>query len=278
MQRLDFETLASGYALVEGPTWAPDGSLFWSDVLGGGVYRRTPDGVVSTAVPKRRGVGGIALHADGGLVLGGRDLIHVKDGITRALLQLEGLPGWNDLCADARGRVWAGSVRFRVFDPDATPVPGECWRVDAPGVATPVYAGVLHANGIALSPDERWLAHSDTRSQGLWVHDLDAEGRVSRRRRFVIEGAPDGLAFDAEGCVWVAIYGGGRVDRFTPAGKLDRSLEVPARQVTSLCFAGSDLRELVVVTADNSREPSLRGCVLRARLDVAGAPVHPARI
>jgi sugar lactone lactonase YvrE len=94
----------------------------------------------------------------------------------------------------------------------------------------------------------------------------------------VIEGAPDGLAFDAEGCVWVAIYGGGRVDRFTPAGKLDRSLEVPARQVTSLCFAGSDLRELVVVTADNSREPSLRGCVLRARLDVAGAPVHPARI
>ena len=166
MQRLDFETLASGYALVEGPTWAPDGSLFWSDVLGGGVYRRTPDGVVSTAVPKRRGVGGIALHADGGLVLGGRDLIHVKDGITRALLQVEGLPGWNDLCSDARGRVWAGSVRFRVFDPEATPVPGECWRVDAPGVATPVYAGVLHANGIALSPDERWLVHSDTRQPG----------------------------------------------------------------------------------------------------------------
>ncbi|MGH7288101.1 MAG: SMP-30/gluconolactonase/LRE family protein, partial [Myxococcota bacterium] len=268
VQHLDFETLASGYALVEGPTWAPDGSLFWSDVLGGGVYRRTPDGGVSTAVPKRRGVGGIALHADGGLVLGGRDLIHVKDGVTRALLQLEGLPGWNDLCADARGRVWAGSVRFRVFDPEATPLPGECWRVDAPGVATPVYAGVLHANGIALSPDERWLAHSDTRSQGLWVHDLDAEGRVSRRRRFAVEGAPDGLAFDAEGCVWVAIYGGGRIDRFTPAGKLDRSLDVPARQVTSLCFAGSDLRELVVVTADNARDPSLRGCVLRARLDV----------
>ncbi len=278
MRGLDFETLASGYALVEGPTWAPDGSLFWSDVLGGGVYRRTPDGVVSTAVPKRRGVGGIALHADGGLVLGGRDLIHVKDGSTRALLRLEGLPGWNDLCADARGRVWAGSVRFRVFDPDATPLPGECWRVDAPGSATPVYAGVLHANGIALSPDERWLAHSDSRSQLLWVHDLDAEGRVSRRRSFGVEGAPDGLAFDAEGCVWVAIYGGGRLDRFTPAGKRDRSLEVPARQVTSLCFAGSDLRELVVVTADNTRDPSLRGCVLRARLDVAGAPVHPARV
>jgi len=273
-----FEILASGYGLVEGPTWAPDGSLFWSDVLGGGVYRRAPDGAITSVVPKRRGVGGIALHADGGLVLGGRDLIHVKDGVTRTLFSIEGLPGWNDLCTDARGRVWAGSVRFRVFDPGVTPVPGECWRVDAPGEGVRMYDGVLHANGIALSPDERWLVHSDTRSEVLWAHDLDAEGRVSKRRALPVDGAPDGLAFDSAGCVWVAIADGGRIDRFTPAGRVDRSLAVPARMVTSLCFAGAGLRELIVVTADHTRDPSLRGCVLRTGIDVAGALVHPARM
>ena len=274
----DFETLASGYGLVEGPTWAPDGSLTWSDVLGGGVYRRDASGAISTVVPKRRGVGGIALHAEGGLVLGGRDLVYVRDGASRTLFSLEGLPGWNDLCADARGRVWAGSVRFRVFDAGAVPVPGECWRVDGEGVASRLYDGVLHANGIALSPDERWLAHSDTRGRVLWAHALDADGNVSARRSFPVDGAPDGLAFDASGCLWVAIADGGRVDRFTPAGRVDRSLEVPARVVTSVCFAGADLRELIVVTADHAREPERRGSVFRTRMDVAGAPVPLARI
>jgi gluconolactonase len=273
-----FETLASGYGLVEGPTWSPGGSLLWSDVLGGGVYRRNASGHVDTLIPKRRGVGGIALHADGGVVVGGRDLIHVRDGASRTLLSIEGLPGWNDLCTDARGRVWAGSVRFRVFDPDVQPLPGECWRVEAEGRATQMYDGVLHANGIALSPDERWLVHSDTRGQLLWAHDLDAHGNVSKRRAFAVDGAPDGLAFDAAGCVWVAIAGGGRVDRFTPGGRVDRSLAVPARMVTSLCFAGSDLRDLIVVTADHAHDPALRGCVLRTRVEVAGAEVHPARV
>lgn len=273
-----FETLASGYGLVEGPTSAPDGSLYWSDVLGGGVYRCDAGGAVTTVIPKRRGVGGIALHAAGGLVVGGRDLVHVRDGASRTLLALEGLPGWNDLCTDARGRVWAGSVRFRVFDPGVEPVPGECWRVDSEGRATRMYDGVLHANGIALSPDERWLVHSDTRRRLLWAHDLDADGNVSKRRALPVDGAPDGLAFDAAGCVWVAIADGGRVERLTPDGRVDRTLAVPARMVTSLCFAGPELRELIVVTADHALEPARKGSVLRTRLDVAGALVHPARI
>jgi gluconolactonase len=273
-----FETLASGYGLVEGPTWAPDGSLYFSDVLGGGVYRRDPGGAVETVIPKRRGVGGIALHAAGGLVVGGRDLIHVKDGATRTLLSLPDLPGWNDLCTDARGRVWAGSVRFAVFDRNAEPVAGECWRLEGGGHATPVYDDVLHANGIALSPGEDWMAHSDTRRSCLWVHDLDPAGNPSGRRAFAVDGLPDGLAFDAAGCVWVAIAGGGRVDRFTPDGRVDRSLAVPARMVTSCCFAGDDLRDLIVVTADHAEQPERKGSVLRTRVDVAGASVQPARV
>jgi gluconolactonase len=275
-----FETLASGYALVEGPTVDPEGGLVFSDVLGGGVFRRAPDGRIETLVPKRRGVGGIALHADGGVVVSGRDLVHVRDGVTRPVFSIPGLPGWNDLCTDSRGRVYAGSLRFAVFDRAAAPVPGECWRVEGGGDASELYGGLLHANGIALSPDERTIHHSDTRRGVVVSHDLLPEGRAARRREFAVEapGAPDGLACDEAGCVWVAIAGGGRVDRYTPEGRRDRSLAVPANVVTSLCFAGDDRRDLVVVSADNLEAPERRGSIFRTRVDVAGAPVHPARV
>jgi gluconolactonase len=273
-----FEVLATGYSLIEGPTVAPDGGLFFSDVLGGGVYHLGASGAVTTVVPKRRGVGGIAAHADGGVVCSGRDIVHVKDGATRTLFSIEGLPGWNDLCTDARGRVYAGAVRFRVFDPGVTVVPGECWRIDGPGRATELYADVKHANGIAVSPDGRWLAHSDTRGERVIVHALRDDGSVGERRHVPVSGHADGLAFDESGAFWVALAGAGRIDRFALTGERLGSLAVPARMVTSLCFAGAELRELIVVTADNSLEPSGKGAVLRTRAPVPGAPVHPARV
>ena len=68
------ETIASGYGLIEGPRVDADGNLYFSDVTNGGVYRRSPSGEITTAVPKRRGVGGIALHADGGIVVSGKNI------------------------------------------------------------------------------------------------------------------------------------------------------------------------------------------------------------
>jgi D-xylonolactonase len=273
-----FELLATGYGLVEGPTVAPNGGLYFSDVLGGGVYALASSGATTTVVPKRRGVGGIAAHADGGVVCSGRDLVHVKDGVTRTLFAIEGLPGWNDLCTDARGRVYAGAVRFRVFDPGVVVVPGECWRVDVAGEASELYGDVMHANGIAVSPDERWLAHSDTRGERVIVHALHDDGSLGERRHIRVEGHADGLAFDETGAFWVALAGAGRIDCFSIAGEQLASLAVPARMVTSLCFAGADLRELIVVTADNALEPSGKGAVLRTRAPVPGAKVHPARV
>jgi D-xylonolactonase len=272
----EFETLASGYGLVEGPTVAPDGGLYFSDVLRGGVHHLAPDGSISMVVPKRRGVGGIALHADGGLVLSGRDIVHVQSGETRTLFSIPGLPGWNDLCTDDAGRVYAGALRFPVFDPNADVLPGECWRIDGEGNAHRLYAGVVHPNGIGVSPDGRTLWHSDTRSRRLVVHDLVGDG-VARRREFPVDGHPDGLAFDEAGCCWVAVAGGGRLERFTPAGEVDTRLEVPASMVTSVCFAGEDLAEIIAVSADHSLQPDCHGSIFRARAPVRGAPVHPAR-
>jgi len=276
-----WETLAFGYGLVEGPTVDDDGGVYFSDVVGGGVYHADANGGVETVVPKRRGVGGLARHADGGLVCSGRDIVHVRGGETRVLFSIDGLPGWNDLCTDSAGRVYAGALRFMVFERDAEPVPGEAWRIDAEGDAVALYDDVLHANGIALSPDEHTIYHSDTRGHRVLVHDLDDDATVVGAPRVIDMspyGDPDGLAVDEAGCPWVAVLGGFGVARLTPDGRLDRRVEVPATFVTSLCFGGADGRDVYVTTGDNTDDPARRGTVLRGRVDVAGAPVHPARI
>jgi len=274
-----FEVLASGFGLAEAPTQAPDGSLLLSDVLTGGVYEARSDVPLTTVIPKRRGIGGMAVHAMGGLVVSGRNLVHVRDGLSRTVLEVDGVAGWNDLCTDSRGRVYAGALRFAVFEPSAKPMPGELWRIELDGSAGILYDGIVHPNGVALSPDERTIYHSDTRSKTLVIHDLDPEGTPANRRAVDVSsyGAPDGLAVDEHGAVWVAILGGFGIGRFTPRGVLDSRLDVPSTLVTSVCFAGPDGRYFIVTTGDHEN-PALGGCLLRTRVEVAGALVHSARI
>ena len=135
------ETLAWGYGLVEGPRVDDDDNLFYSDVHNGGVYRRAPDGTIDVAVPKRRGVGGIALHADGGIVVSGRNVCHVRDGESRVVFAPDA-PGLNDLFVDAAGRIICGTMRSDPFDLDAPRAPGECYLVDAEGHAIELYGDV----------------------------------------------------------------------------------------------------------------------------------------
>ena len=99
-----WDVLATGFQLAEAPTIDTDGSLLFSDVLGGGVHRLDQNGAVTIVVPKRRGVGGLALHAEGGIVCSGRDIIHARNGESRTVLHVDGVSGWNDLCTDQAGR------------------------------------------------------------------------------------------------------------------------------------------------------------------------------
>jgi D-xylonolactonase len=267
-----WEVLASGYGLVEAPTVDVDGTLLFSDVLGGGVYRLAADGTVDTVVPKRRGVGGIALHADGGIVCSGRDLVHVRDGATRPVLHVDGILGWNDIGTDRAGRVYAGGLRFAVFDPKAQEIPGELWSLDPDDGPLPVVENVRHANGVAMSPDERMIYVSDTRAQCVITWD---RARDMRRDIDVsAHGHPDGMAVDETGAIWLALVSGG-IGRFTPEGALDRHLDVPSEMVTSLCFDGP---QLYVTTGGHAEQPELRGCVLRTEIDVPGLSPPVARV
>jgi sugar lactone lactonase YvrE len=264
------EELASGYSLLEGPTVDGEGSVYFSDVIQGGVYRWSPGGIVQV-VPKRRGVGGIVVHADGGLIVTGRDVQHVRDGEAHVLLALDGVSGFNDLATAPDGSVYVGALRFHPFKGES-PVPGEIWRIAPEGEAAPVAGGVLWANGIGFSPDGRVAYGSDYARSCVLAWDVGDDGSLSAPRTFAeMPGASaDGLAVDEEGGVWVAPGAAGNLVRFAPDGSLDRAIDVPASFVSSLCFGGDEMRDLYVTTGD--------GKLLRGRSDVAGLVLAPAAI
>jgi gluconolactonase len=289
------QAVAWGFGLLEGPRVDDDGSLYFSDVPNGGVFRLAPDGTVSTAVPKRRGVGGIALHRDGGLVIGGRNLAHVRpmpcaDGAggaegapgteTRVLHTPSGV-GLNDLFPLPDGTVVYGTLRSDPFG-DGPRQDGECWRVTAEGEAVELYGGISLTNGIGLSPDATLLYHADTANHCVWAHDLDvANGTVANRRHLVQRDdlEPDGLAVDDAGVVWVADVSGSRsVRAFAPGGgEVDR-VAVPSRMVTSICFGGADRRDVFIVTADNTADHDRKGTVYRTRAATPGCAVAKVTI
>jgi gluconolactonase len=248
-----------------------DGVLLFSDVLGGGIHRWSRTSSVTNVVPKRRGVGGMALHSDGGVVVTGRDLQHVVDSQTRTLLSLEGATGFNDMTTDSDGRVYLGALRFNPFAGE-TPVPGDVWRVDAAGSATKLFGDIEWPNGIGFSPDGDIVYISDYAAEHVIAHDLDSGGEATNRRVFAKPetGSTDGLVVDVEGGVWVALASGGGVGRYSPDGALDEILDVPAGFVTSLCFGGADGRDLFITTMDNSESAERRGTVFATRADVAG--------
>ncbi len=274
---VELELLAHGYGLIEGPRVDAGDNLYFSDVPNGGVYRRAPSGEISVAIPKRRGVGGIALHASGGLVVGGRNICHVNDGETRIVFETEA--GFNDLMTDAQGRVVCGTLRADPFAQIGERTPGELLRIGLDGTVEEMYGGVLLTNGIGFSPDGRQIYHSDTGSNHLICHDID-EDRYSNRRALAHspDFNPDGLAVDTDGTIWVADYVAGCVRGLDPDGTEVARIEVPSNAVTSVCFGGSDRRDLYIVTADNTDDPARAGSIFRTRVTTPGVEVPLALV
>lgn len=277
------EEVAGGYGLVEAPVWDPDRGLLFSDVLNGGVFLLEPSGGVSTVVPKRRGVGGMALHEDGGLIVGGRNILWIgSDGPNDTILEPASIPGaigFNDLTTDAAGRIYVGSLAYRVFaDP---PRPGFLHLIDASGTTHTLSDGVMLTNGLGVSPDGRRLYHSDSRAAHVRVYDVRDGGGLSAPRTFADLGeghTPDGLKVASDGSVWVADARAGRVAVFEPDGAHRGDVSVPLPMVTSLCFGGDDLRDLYIVTGSDGGPSPACGTVFRMRVDVAGLPLARARV
>ena len=278
------EQLATDFGLVEGPTWIKDKGLLFSDVIKGGVYLLDDSNNISTIVAHRRGIGGIAVHEKNGLVVGGRNISYKSftgDKTTTLLSNdvTEVALGFNDLTTDSKGRVYVGSVAFKVFS-DEEMIPGHLHVIDVDGSVRTISDGVMLSNGLGFSPDGKTLYHSDARDAVVRQYAVRPDGDVSDWKPFVKtnNGHPDGLAVAEDGSVWIAMAYGARVDVFESNGALRASLPVPLPMVTSVCFGGPDLKDLYVVTGSRGGPSDSCGTIFRTRLDVPGLPISDAKV
>jgi len=280
------EELVRGFGLVEGPVWDPERGLFFSDVHGGGVYRLNADESAEIVFPHRKGIGGMCLHEEGGLVVGGRNIAFKGfDDLDRTYVLLDRDPendnvGYNDLTADGSGRIYAGSLGSAVFDEGEAPKSGNLYLIDLDGSSRVVATDVRLTNGLGFSPDASTLYHADSRRQCVFCYSVDSDGTLGDREVFVTpeKGVPDGLAVSEDGAVWVALAGGSGVGVFESDGAHRETLMIPVPMCTSVCFGGDDLRDLYIVSGSDGSAGEREGGIYRYRSDVAGIPVPVARV
>jgi sugar lactone lactonase YvrE len=261
----------------EGPVWSDAwGGLRWLDMLAGDVLALAADGTV-----RRRHVGDVVAairpRRHGGAVIGVERgfALEEADGTITALEPL-----WNDDTVrmneggcDPDGRFYCGSMAY-----DLREGARSVYRLDPDGATTVVVDDVTISNGIAWSPDGSRAYYVDTPTERIDVFDYDRERGLTGRRPFAAApGGPDGLTVDAEGGVWIALYGGGSVRRYAPDGALDDVVELPVKKATACTFGGPGLDQLFVTTSREHLEPGVEpqaGALFACRPGVTGLPVH----
>jgi xylono-1,5-lactonase len=277
----DVEIIAEGFAFCEAPRAEADGTVWFSDLTGGGYYRRKPGGAIETVLADRIWIGGAVLDEGGGVVLGGKGglILLDADGATQPLLEeIAGRPiiAVNDIEGDGRGGLFGGTIDFEaVFVRGEKPGGGSFFHLAPDGTVTVLRDDVVASNGIGFSPDGRLLYHSES-TVGIWEWRLGADGLPHSPRLLAAADDCDGLAVDAEGCLWVAFWSEAVIRRFRPDGGVDRCIALPFPHVVSLAFGGADGHDLYVATGGDADHPG-KGGVARIRVDVPGLPVHRTR-
>ncbi|MCB1743039.1 MAG: SMP-30/gluconolactonase/LRE family protein [Gammaproteobacteria bacterium] len=279
------EELATGYGLVEGPVWDPQRGLLYSDVHNGGVFCLDRAGRVTQVVEHRRGIGGMALHERGGLVVGGRNVAYKGADVdgTVVLLGNDCVPdiiGFNDLTTDEGGRIYVGSLGGSPFGDQAGRKTGHLHLIDLDGSHHVLAHDIKLTNGLGFSPDGKTLYHADSRNNIVGMYEVHEDGGVGERQVFarVEPGIPDGLALSEDGAVWVAVARGDALLVFNPDGSLRERIGTPFHMPTSVCFGGDDLRDLYIVSGTDGTGRDDGGGVYRIRVPVPGLPVPPARV
>ncbi len=278
--------LADGDQLGEGPNWDEAAQkLLRVDITAGRIHRYAPASERRSTIDVGDLVGFALPRRDGGLVAGVRNTIVLLEagGGRRIIARVERHRPenrFNDARCDAVGRLWAGTLSM-VREPGAAAL----YRVDPDGAVQAVRRDMTICNGLGWSPNNRLMYVIDSLTQRIDVYDFDLVAGAIHDRRTLVEvdaadGLPDGLTVDAEGGVWVALFGGGAVRRYTPAGELDTVVLLPATNCTCPAFGGAELDELYVTSARHrlsdeqlARQP-LAGALFRVRPGVRGRPQH----
>jgi sugar lactone lactonase YvrE len=247
--------------LGEGLLWSDrENAVYWTDILGRRVNRvaLADDRVDSWEVPDVIGWLIERHDAPGFIAAQGRDVVRLTlDPLTiEPLLAPEPARDGNrlnDAKADSTGRIWFGSMPFTCDRPS-----GSFYRLDGDGSVTQVDTPYTIANGPAIAPDGKSLFHTDTARGTIFRFAINDDGSLGDRETFITFedewGSPDGMTLDADGCLWVACWGGSRVTRFDPAGQRERIITLPASQITNVTFAGPDLDRMFITSAADGVE------------------------
>lgn len=204
-------------------------------------------------------LGSQALTRSGGHLLA-RDtdlVVRYADGLIAPFATVE--TGFDNRLNDGRvdrwGRLWVGTMDNQLHRPN-----GGLYRVSPNGDVERLFGDVIVSNGIAISPDNRRFHFTDTRRYQSFVFDMDPQnGDISNRRLFADYSStgdrPDGACFDADGGLWTAFFGGGRVVRYAPDGRIDTVIPMPVTNPTCVCFGGANYDTLFITTAAKFLSP-----------------------
>jgi sugar lactone lactonase YvrE len=282
-------------AIGESPVWlAAQQALYWVDIPARLLYRWDPAGRQVRHWTAAEMIGCVAAHAGGGWICAMETGVYHLNAGPDGSLQGRRVAAvdharpkmrFNDGRCDRQGRFRAGTM---LMDMAAAQDVGRVYALEDDGALRPLVDGLIVPNGMAFSPDGRtmYLSDSHPQSQRIWCYDYDTDtGTPTNGRLFVdmkpLPGRPDGAAVDEAGCYWICANDAGLVHRFTPAGRLDRSIELPVRKPAMCAFGGPQLDTLYVTSirpagVDLSDQP-LAGGVFALRPGTRGLP-EPAFI
>lgn len=280
--------LSVGATLGEGPVWAR-GRLWFVDIKRHHVHRFDPAGGAHDRWTAPDQIGWVLPSTRGDLIAGIKTGLHRFDPATGAFTPFHDpephLPGnrLNDAATDSRARLWFGSM-----DDDEAAATGRLYRHGDGVCADSGLAPVVITNGPAISPDATTLYHTDTLGKTIWRVALHDDGTLATPERHVtIEdgaGYPDGSVLDAEGCLWVGLFGGWGVRRYDATGALMTTVRFPVANVTKIAFGGDGLRTAYATTARKGLDAAalaaqpLAGDLFAFEPGVAGVAVADAEV
>ncbi|MDV3455673.1 SMP-30/gluconolactonase/LRE family protein [Sphingomonas sp. HF-S4] len=271
-----------GAPLGEGPIWVErDQALWFVDIKSRKIHRLDPATGATRSWDAPGQVGFILPIEGGGFVAGlqtGLARFDERDGSFTAISAPEpDLPTnrLNDATVDPQGRLWFGSM-----DDGESDLTGAIYRLGSDGTCIKSTDHVAITNGPAVSPDGKTLYHVDTLVGVIHACDIQPDGTLANTREFVRipndEGHPDGPTVDSEGCVWVGLYNGWAVRRYSPAGELLEEVKFPVSAITKIAFGGPDGKTVFATTAnkhiapgDLAKQPHA-GDLFRFEVSVAG--------
>lgn len=244
-------------ALGEGPHWDEQvGVLYWIDIQGKKLHAYDPSNGENRTIQFDQMIGAAVPSEDDKFILAMENGIYEydmkKDDLTLIINPEADLENnrFNDAKCDPSGRLWAGTMAM-----NGQLGQGNLYRLDQNKELTKMVSDVSISNGLAWSPDHKYMYYIDTPTSEVVAYDYDDEtGNISNKKtviKFTSEmGSPDGMTIDREGMLWIAHWGGSRVSRWNPQnGELLEEIKVPAQNVTSCAFGGKDLDELYITTA-----------------------------